>query len=170
MTGGKNTDYKVHIVEAVLFARKAVLSPTVQMVHIKVLEKRTIRAVDCKVYSIPQAAMSHTHENLFAGHCRNDSYCGESRTTPTTATNLKTHSTPRATPLTSRPSPSTDVRFRPNRYSQTSRPASTFEATSTCFPPPVNKHMTNASSCCAMTLAKATPSSASIYFHLTRMS
>ena len=71
MAGGQNPDYKVQIVDAVLFARKAVLSPTVQMAHIKALEKGTakypIRPVDCKVYSIPQGAMSHTHENLFLG-------------------------------------------------------------------------------------------------------
>ena len=61
----------MQIVDAVLFARKAVLSPTVQMAHIKALEKGTtkypIRPVDCKVFSIPQVAMSHTHENLFLG-------------------------------------------------------------------------------------------------------
>ena len=57
MAGGQNPAYKVQIVDAVLFARKAVLSPTVQMAHIKALEKGTakypIRPVDCKVYSIP---------------------------------------------------------------------------------------------------------------------
>ena len=57
MAGGQSPDYKVQIVDAVLFARKAVLSPTLQMAHIKALEKRTakypIRPVDCKVYSIP---------------------------------------------------------------------------------------------------------------------
>ena len=71
MAGGANPDYKVRIVEAILFARKAVLSPTVQMGHIKALAKGTakypLRPVDCKVYSIPQGAMSHTHENLFLG-------------------------------------------------------------------------------------------------------
>ena len=39
MAGGQNPDYKVQIVDAVLFARKAVLSPTFQMAHIKALEK-----------------------------------------------------------------------------------------------------------------------------------
>ena len=71
MAGGQNPDYKVQIVDAVLFARKAVLSPTVQMAHIKALGKGTAkyrkRPVDCKVYSIPQGAMSHTHEILFLG-------------------------------------------------------------------------------------------------------
>ena len=57
--------------DAILFARKAVLSPTVQMAHIKALEngtaKYTLRPVDCKVYTIQQGAMSHTYENLFLG-------------------------------------------------------------------------------------------------------
>ena len=35
MTGGQNLDFKVHIVDAVLFVRKAVLSPTVQMANTK---------------------------------------------------------------------------------------------------------------------------------------
>ena len=90
MAGGQTPDYNVQIVDAVLFASKAVLSPTVQMAHIKALEKGTakyaIRPVDCKVYSIPQSAMSHTHENLFLGtlpkrlilRCiDNDAYNGE---------------------------------------------------------------------------------------------
>ena len=163
MASGQNPDYKVQIVDAVLFARKAVLSPTVQTAHIKALEKGTakypIRPVDCKVYTIPQGAMLHTHENLFLGTLPkrlvlwcidNDAYNGEYSTTP---------ATPRTTPLTSWPSTSTDGRFRRNRSSQTSRPAATFEATSTCFPPLVNKHTTKGTSCRAMNLVKATPSS-----------
>ena len=43
MVSGQNPDYKVQIVDAVLFARKAVLSPTVQMAHIKALEKGTTK-------------------------------------------------------------------------------------------------------------------------------
>ena len=69
--GDQNLDYKVEIVEAMLFARKAVLSPSVQMAQIKTLEKGTakypIPPVDCKVYSIPQSATLHTRENLFVG-------------------------------------------------------------------------------------------------------
>ena len=71
MADGVNPDFKVQIVDAILFARKAVLSPTVQMAHIKALENGTakypLRPVDCKVYTIPQGAMSHTYENLFLG-------------------------------------------------------------------------------------------------------
>ena len=100
MAGGQNPDYKVQLVDAVLFARKAVLSPTVQMAHIKALEKGTtkypIRLVDCKVYSIPQSAMSHTHENLFLGTLPkrlilwcidNDAYNGEFSKNPFNAKN-----------------------------------------------------------------------------------
>ena len=68
MTGGQNPDYKVLIVDAVLFAHKVMLSATVQVAHIKALEKGTakypLRPVDGKVYFIPQGAMPHTHENL----------------------------------------------------------------------------------------------------------
>ena len=52
MVNGQHPDYKVQIVDAVLFARNAVLSTTVQTAHIKALEKGTakypIRPVDCK--------------------------------------------------------------------------------------------------------------------------
>ena len=41
MAGGANPDYKVRIVDAVLFVRKAVLSSTVAMAHIRALEKGT---------------------------------------------------------------------------------------------------------------------------------
>ena len=71
MDDGQNPDYTVRIVEAIVFARKAVLSPTVQMAHIKALEKGTakypLRLVHCKVYSIPLGALSHMHGNLFLG-------------------------------------------------------------------------------------------------------
>ena len=71
MADGVNPDVKVQIVDAILFARKAVLSPTVQMAHIKALEvgtaKYPLRPVDYKVYTIPQGAMSHTQDNLFLG-------------------------------------------------------------------------------------------------------
>ena len=69
MAGGPNPDYRITIVNAALFAKKTTLNPTVQMAHIKALERSTVkyplRSVDCKVYSIPAGARSHTHENLF---------------------------------------------------------------------------------------------------------
>ena len=166
MAGGQNPDYKVHIVDAVLFARKAVLSPTVQMAHIKDLEKGTakypIRPVDCKVYSIPKGAMSHTHENLFLGTLPkrlilwcidNDAYNGEHSKNPFNAKNNAINFLAAYVD---------GVRFRRNRSSQTLKLAATFEATSTCFPPPVNNHRTKGTDCRAMTLVKATPFSASI--------
>ena len=71
MAGGNNPDYKINIVNATLFAKKATLNPTVQMAHIKALEKSTvnypIRSVNSTVYSIPAGARSHTYENLFLG-------------------------------------------------------------------------------------------------------
>ena len=71
MAGGPEPDYRIKIVNATLFVKKATLNPTVQMAHIKALEKSTVkypmRSVDCKVYSIPAGARSHTHENLFFG-------------------------------------------------------------------------------------------------------
>ena len=71
MAVGPNADYKIQIITATLFAKKTTLNPSVQMAHIKTLEKSTakypMRSVDCKVYSIPTGARSHTHENLFLG-------------------------------------------------------------------------------------------------------
>ena len=165
MAGGQNPDYKVQIVDAVLFARNAVLIQTVQMAHIKALEKGAakypIRPVDCKVYSIPQGAMSHTHENLFLGRlpkrlilwCTdNDAYNGEYSKNPFNAKNNAINFL----------AVYVDGRQVPAKLLQPLRLAATFEATSTCFPPPVNNHRTNGTDCRAMTLAKATPSSASI--------
>ena len=64
MAGAVDPDYNITIVNATL-------DPTVQMAHIKALEKSTVkypmRSFDCKVYSIPAGARSHTHENLFLG-------------------------------------------------------------------------------------------------------
>ena len=123
MAGGQNPDYKVPIVDAVLFARKAVLSPTVQMAHIKALEKGqpSIRYDRSTARSTPfhkVQFLTHTR-TCSSGRCRNDSSCGASTTTPTTANTLKTHSKSRTTPLTSWPSTSTDVRFRPNGSTHT---------------------------------------------------
>ena len=124
MAGGANPDYKVQIVDAVLFARKAVLSPTVQMAHIKALEKGTakypLRPVDCKVYSIP-----------------NDAYNGNYAKNPFNAKNNAINFL----------AVYVDGRQVPGKPLQPpSRPAATFEATSTCSQPPVNKHRTKATS------------------------
>ena len=94
MADGEKPDYKVRILEAILFARKALLSPTVQMAHIKALAKGTakypLRPVDCKVYSIPQGGMSHTRTRTSSsGRYRNDSYCGVSTMSHTTGIMVK---------------------------------------------------------------------------------
>ena len=151
MADGVNPDFKVHIVDAILFARKAVLSPTVQMAHIKALENGTakypLRPVDCKVYNIPQGAMSHTYENLFLWTLpkRLILWCVDNNACNGDYSKKKT-STPRITALTSWPSTSMVVKCRPNRSSQTSRPVTTFEATSTCTPRQANKRRMKATS------------------------
>ena len=119
----------------------------------------TTRGRQCLLHST-RCNVAHTREPVLRD--RDHSSSGASTTTPTTANNLKTHLTPRTTPLTSWPSTSAEVRCRSNCFSQTSSLAVTFEAISTYFPPPVNKHRTKETSCRAMTLAKATPYSTSI--------
>ena len=102
MADGHNPDYKVRIVGAILFARKAVFSRRVQVAHIKYLAKGTakypLRPVECKVYCVPQGTMSHTHKNLFLWTLPkrlivwcidNDAYSGNY---------AKSHPTPRTTP------------------------------------------------------------------------
>ena len=154
MARGQNPDYKVQIVDAVLFECTAVLSPTLQMALIKALENG-----QPSIRYDPWIAKSTPFHKV---QCRTRMRTCASKTTSTTVNSLKTNSTPRPTPLTSWPSTSTDVRFRRNRSSQTLRLAAKFEATSTCFPPQVNNHRTKGTDCRAMTLVKATPSLASI--------
>ena len=97
MDDGQNPDDKVQIVDAVLFARKAVLSPTVQMAHIKALEKGqpSIRYDPWTARSSP----FHKVQSIIrtrtcsSGRCRNDSSCGASTTAPTPVNTLKTHLT-----------------------------------------------------------------------------
>ena len=93
---GANLDYKVRIVDAVVFVRNVVLNSTVAMAHIQALDNGTamfpLRPVDCKLYSIPQGAMSSTHQNA--------SYGGAPTTTGHNgAFDKKKHFTRRSTPL-----------------------------------------------------------------------
>ena len=71
IAGGANPAYKIQIVNATLFVKKVTLNPSVQMAHIKALEKATakypLRPVECKVYSIPDRTRPHTHDNLVLG-------------------------------------------------------------------------------------------------------
>ncbi|KAI0209956.1 hypothetical protein LSAT2_005325 [Lamellibrachia satsuma] len=79
---------------------KATINPAVQKAHIMALERTTVkyplRPVECKVYSIPTGALSHTHENLFLGALPkrlvlccidNDAYNGTYATNPFHAKN-----------------------------------------------------------------------------------
>ena len=76
MAGGQNAEYKVQIVDAVLFARKAVLSPTVKMAHIKALAKRTakylIRPVDVRSTSFHNVTCRTRTRTCSSRRCRND--------------------------------------------------------------------------------------------------
>ena len=166
MADGQNPDYKVRIVEATLFARKAALSPIVQMAHIKALAKGTakypLRPVDCKVYSIPQGAMSHTHENLFLETLPkrpilccidNEAYNGNYPKNPFNAKNNAINFLAVYVD---------GLQCWPNHSSQTSRMGATFEATSTCSPPPVNMPRTKVTNLRLTTSVAATPSSLSV--------
>ena len=43
MAGGNNPNYRINIVNATLFTKKATLNPTLQIAHIKALEKSTVK-------------------------------------------------------------------------------------------------------------------------------
>ena len=62
---------KVIIKEASLFVRKVKVHPSVQLGHIKALEKTSakypVRRVETKVFSIPKGNLSANQENLFLG-------------------------------------------------------------------------------------------------------
>ena len=66
-----DADFKVKIKEASLFVRKAKLSPSVQLAHMKALEKSTakypIRRVETKIFSIPKGNLTANQENVFLG-------------------------------------------------------------------------------------------------------
>ena len=74
MAGGQNPDYKVQIVDAVLFARKAVLSPTVQMAHIKAKGQPNIRYVPWIAKSTPfhKVPCRTRTRTCSSGRCRSD--------------------------------------------------------------------------------------------------
>ena len=99
IAGGAN-EYRIVVANASLFVKKAALNPAVQKAHIMALERTTVkyplRPVECKVYSIPTSALSHTHENLFLGSLPkrlvlccidNDAYNGTYATNPFHAKN-----------------------------------------------------------------------------------
>ena len=101
MAGGAAPDYKIAIINATLFVKKATLNPAVQ-----VTSKRSRRARSSIRYD-PSASrctpfpreLDRTRTRTYSSvHCRNVSYCAASTTTPTTARTIKTHFTPRTTP------------------------------------------------------------------------
>ena len=115
MAGGVDPVYRINIVNATLFAKMATLNPTVQMAHIKALEKSTVkypmRSVDCKVYSIPGRTRTRTCSSAL---CRNVWCCAASTTTPTTVRTTRIRFTPRTTPQASTQCTWTDDRYPPN--------------------------------------------------------
>ena len=64
-------DGKVQIDDASLFVRKVKVHPSIQIGHIRALERTTakypIKRVETKVFSIPKGNMSANQENLFLG-------------------------------------------------------------------------------------------------------
>ena len=69
--GADPTVPKVKIIQAVLYVRKTKLNPTVQMAHLKALEKGTakypVRRIDCKVFAVSQGSRSVNQDNVFLG-------------------------------------------------------------------------------------------------------
>ena len=83
MAGGDDPVYKMRIVEAALFTRKAKLNPAVQMGHIKALEKGTakylLRRVDCSVFSIPRVQCRTLTKTFTSASCLREWCCAEQR-------------------------------------------------------------------------------------------
>ena len=79
-------DGKLVVKEAALYVRKVKLSPTVQLAHIKALERGTakfpIKRVEVKTFTVPQGNLTVNHENLFLGlllgMVENQSFVGHS--------------------------------------------------------------------------------------------
>jgi hypothetical protein len=71
MATGINPTYKIKIQEAILFVRKVKINSTIQVAHMKALEKGSakypIRRIETKLFSISQGSMTANHENLFLG-------------------------------------------------------------------------------------------------------
>ncbi|KAK7095591.1 hypothetical protein V1264_005919 [Littorina saxatilis] len=71
MSGAVNPNFKVKLQSAVLYIRKVKLQPSVQLAHIKALEKTTvkypIRRVETKIFSVSNGNLTVNQENLFLG-------------------------------------------------------------------------------------------------------
>ena len=73
MAGGANPDYKIHIVNAILYAKKVTLSPDVQMTHIKTLDKSSLWG--------RRHGDGNSQENTSWGECTEESGRGDGRYT-----------------------------------------------------------------------------------------
>ncbi len=71
MSALPDSNFKVKIVDASLYVRKVMISPSVVLAHAKTLQttsaKYPMRRVEVKTFSIPQGNQSFTRENLFLG-------------------------------------------------------------------------------------------------------
>ena len=71
MSKDDGAGYKVHIEEAVLYIRKATLSPAVQLAYAQALEKAPARypitRVEVKNFTIPKGSWNINRDNLFLG-------------------------------------------------------------------------------------------------------
>jgi hypothetical protein len=71
MSATPNENYKIHISECKIYARKVKLSPSVFVAHAKALEngnaKYPLRRVICKTFTVPRGNLDCSQENLFSG-------------------------------------------------------------------------------------------------------
>ena len=88
-------DGKLVIKDAALYVRKVKLSPSVQLGHIKALERGTakfpVKRVEVKTFTVPAGNLTVNHENLFLGQLpnrllfglvENQSFVGQSSKNP----------------------------------------------------------------------------------------
>ena len=123
MAGGANPDYKIKIVNATLFAKKATLNPTVQMARIKA-HPSSAR------YTPFLLALGRTRTRTCSSiPCRNVWCCAASITMRTTACTTRIRFTPRTTPSASTRCTWTDDRYPPNLSSPISKTTSSSGAT-----------------------------------------
>ena len=75
VSSGDNPDFKVQILEAMLFVRRMKISPSIQLAHSRALEKGNakypIRRVQCKMMSIPAGNITLTQDHVFLGSLPN---------------------------------------------------------------------------------------------------
>ena len=71
MSSTPDENYKIHISECKIYARKVKLSPSVFVAHAKGLEngnaKYPLRRVICKTFTVPRGNLDCSQENLFSG-------------------------------------------------------------------------------------------------------